>query len=106
MWISGSGRADIIVRAVNPIDRIVVTAYSPIHTVFTVSAGRGPVTVTLAPQGRATFEVAATSVRGLNGYACLLSAHSSDGFTPHLLDPASPDGRNLGVMINFTVVDR
>jgi hypothetical protein len=103
MWISGSGRADIIVRAVNPIDKIIVTAYSPIRTTFTVSGGRGPVTVALEPQGRVTFEVEATSVRGLHGYACLMSARSTGGFTPHLLDPASIDSRNLGVMMNFTV---
>jgi len=103
MWISGTGRADIIVRAVDPIERIKVSAYSPIGTTFTVSAGRAPVTMAIAPQGRVTFDVEATSVHGLNGYACLLSARSSAGFTPHLVDPASPDARNLGVMMNFTV---
>ena len=35
-----------------------------------------------------------------------LSARSSDGFTPHLLDRASPDSRNLGAMLNFTVAHR
>lgn len=103
MWISGTGRADIIVRALPPIARLLVTAYSPIHTTLTVSAGASPVTVTLSPQSHVTVELDATSVRGLNGYACLLSARSSDGFTPHLIDPASPDYRNLGVMINFKV---
>jgi Glycosyltransferase family 87 len=106
MWISGGGRADIIVRAVDPIERFTITAYSPIRTTLTVSAGAAPVSVSLAPQGHATFDVDATSVRGLNGYASLLSARSSDGFTPRLLDPASPDGRNLGVMINFRVTRR
>jgi hypothetical protein len=106
MWISGSGRADIIVRAVDRIERFTITAYSPIRTTLTVSAGAAGVAVNLAPQGRATFDVDATSVRGLNGYASLLSARSSDGFTPHLLDPSTPDARNLGVMINFRVTRR
>ena len=106
MWISGGGRADIIVRAVEPIDRVIITAYSPIRTTVTVSAGAAPVSVTIAAKDRATFEVEATSVHGLNGYASLLSARSSDGFTPHLLDPASSDSRNLGAMLNFTVAHR
>jgi len=106
MWISGGGRADIIVRAVEPIDRVIITAYSPIRTTVTVSAGAAPVSVTIAAKDRATFEVEATSVHGLNGYASLLSARSSDGFTPHLLDPPSSDSRNLGAMLNFTVAHR
>ena len=62
--------------------------------------------VLLERTSRVTFDVAATSVRGLHGYACLLSARSSDAFTPHLLDPASPDARNLGVQMNFRVVPK
>jgi len=34
----------------------------------------------------------------------LLSAQSSEGFTPHLQDSASTDYRNLGVLLRFTAV--
>jgi hypothetical protein len=103
MWVAATGRADILVRAVDPIDRLFVTVYSPIRTTFTVSAGRSPVTVTITPDARQTFTLDATSIRGQSGYVCLLSARSSDGFTPHLRDPRSVDSRYLGVQMNLAL---
>src|SRR5262249_57505456 len=35
MWVSGAGRADVIVRAAWPIDHLEVEVESPIHTVGT-----------------------------------------------------------------------
>jgi len=82
-----------------------MTARSPIRTTFTVSAG-GETKVVLLDGGKpVTFDLPISSVRGLESYAFLLSLQSSDGFTPHLLDPASRDFRNLGVLITFDAVN-
>jgi hypothetical protein len=82
-----------------------MTVRSPIRTVFTVSAGAGTKVVSLEPGKPVTFDVPTSSVRGLQSYALLLSVQSSEGFTPHLLDPSSRDARNLGVLMTFTAVE-
>jgi hypothetical protein len=104
MWVTGGRRADIIVRTEDPMDHLAVSAESPIATVLTVSIGADVVTVPLAPQRTATFTVRARGVRGLQSYAYLLSARSSEGFTPHLRDAASTDFRNLGALLRFRAV--
>jgi hypothetical protein len=105
MWIAGTGRADIIVRTVDPIDHFIVTAKSPIRTVFTVSAGAGTSTVQIEPGTPKIFTLAAAGgVRGHDGYALLLTAQSSEGFTPRLQDPGARDDRNLGVQMHLQVV--
>jgi hypothetical protein len=101
MWISGSGRTDIIVRTVKPIGRLTVEMQSPIHTTVTVAVGSTPVTVALEPQKIVTVEVPASGVRGFQGYAYLMTARSSDGFVPHLMDYANMDYRNLGAQLRF-----
>jgi hypothetical protein len=101
MWISGAGRADIIVKTEEPVRRFAMTARSPIPTTLTISAGAGRTVVPLVPDKEVSFELPASGVRGYESYECLLSAQSSDGFIPHLNDPASSDGRNLGVLLNF-----
>jgi hypothetical protein len=106
MWISGSGRAEIIVRTVNPVGHFRITAGSPIRSTFTVSAGAGSRTVQIEAGGpRLVFDVpVGAGVRGLNGYAYLLKAWSTDGFTPRLRDPNSTDDRNLGVQMHLQAV--
>jgi len=104
VWVSGSGRSDIILRTEGPLDHLKMTAESPIRTVLTVSAGGPVTTVPIVPGQVASFDVPASGVRGLRSYAYLLSARSSAGFTAHLLVPTSDDKRNLGVMIRFTAV--
>jgi hypothetical protein len=104
IWVSGSGRADIIVRADFPIERLQVEAESPIRTTLTLTAGGAPVTVPLEPHQPASVSVPASGVRGWRDYDYLLTARSSDGFIPHLVDPASADGRNLGAQIRFTPI--
>ena len=104
VWIAGDGRADILVRCEWPIGHLRITAESPIRTTFTVSMGAAESQVTILPGRPQTLDVPASGVRGLNSYAYLLSAQSSDAFTPALRDPASTDPRNLGVMIRFTAV--
>jgi hypothetical protein len=106
MWVSGAGRADIIVRSVDPIEHLSVEAHSPIRTILTVSMGAGAVSVPIEPGRISAFEVPASGVRGFQGYAYLLTARSSEGFVPHLMDPQSRDYRNLGAQMRFSAVTR
>jgi hypothetical protein len=104
VWVSGSGRSDIIMRTETQLDHLKMTAQSPIATTFTVSAGGPVLTVPIAAGQIASFDVPAAGVKGQKSYAYLLSVQSSHGFTEHLRVPASTDMRNLGVMMRFTAV--
>lgn len=106
IWISGEGRADMLVRCEWPIDHLMLTAVSPIRTTFIVSMGAGDVRVPLEPGKASSVAVPASGVRDLRSYAYLLSARSTEGFTPHLLDPSNDDKRNLGVLMRFTAVPK
>lgn len=106
VWIAGDGRADILVRCDWPIDHLTVTARSPVQTTFIVAMGAAEARVPLAPGKPVTFDVPASGVRDLRSYAYLLTARSTAGFTPHLLDPANDDNRNLGVLMQFKAVPR
>jgi hypothetical protein len=105
IWVSGAGRSEILLRSDKRLDHLRMTVRSPIRTVFTVSAGAGTSVVSVEPGKPVTFDVPTSSVRGLDSYALLLSVQSSEGFTPHLLDPSSRDPRNLGVLMTFTAVE-
>ena len=87
IWISGSGRADIIVRTPWPLDRLEMEGESPIATVVTVALGAEPVTVQMAPGKVYTFNVNAKGVHGFGDYNYLLTTVSTDGFIPHLMEP-------------------
>ncbi len=102
IWIAGDGRADILVRSEWPIDHLTITAGSPIATQFIVSMGGRQSRIAMVPGKTVTFELPASGVRDYNSYAYLLSARSTEAFTPHLQEPASNDHRNLGVQITFT----
>lgn len=104
MWVSGGGRADIIVRADYPIDAVQVDAESPIPTTLTMSMGGKRVSVAVGPKKPARFRLEASGVRGWRDFDYLMSASSSDGFIPRLQDPTGTvtDGRNLGVLMRFT----
>jgi hypothetical protein len=104
VWISGGGRADMLVRCEWPIDHLRITAESPIRTVFIVSGGGAESRVALMPGVPTVLDVPMAGVRDLNSHAYLLSAQSTDGFTPALIDPTSTDYRNLGVLMRFTAV--
>jgi hypothetical protein len=106
IWVAGDGRADIIVRSEWPIDHLTITAESPIATHFIVSLGGGESDIAIAPGKPVTFDVAASGVRALRSYAYLLSARSTEAFTPTLQDPAATDPRNLSVLMTFTAVPR
>ena len=105
IWVSGAGRSDILLRSDRRLDHLRMTVRSPIHTVFTVSAGARTSVVSLEPGKPVSFDVPASGVRGLESFALLLSVQSSQGFTPHLLDPGSRDFRNLGVLMTFTAIE-
>jgi hypothetical protein len=105
MWISGAGRAEILIRVVDPLDHLVVEAASPITTAVSISLGADDVQLELKPNAPVTFDVAAPrGVRERFGYAYLLRARSSEGFVPHVLNAASPDYRNLGAQLRFRAV--
>jgi hypothetical protein len=105
MWIGGDGRAEIIVRTVDPVQRLRVSAFSPIRTVLTVSAGAEQSVVQILPRTRTTFDVpTGGSVRGASGWSFVLSAQSSEGFTPRLQDASLKDDRNLGVQLQLKAI--
>jgi len=102
MWVSGGGRADIVVRTEGEVDHLAVEAESPIRTVLTVSMGAADIRVPLQPRTVTTFELpVGAGVRYRDGYVYLMSAESSDGFVPHVRDPQSADYRNLGALMRF-----
>ena len=105
MWVSGAGRAEIILRAERPVRHLAVEAESPIPTTLTITLGGDAVTTTLLPRKPVAFEVpAGNPVPGRYGDSVyLLTTHSSDGFVPHLVD-GSPDYRNLGALVRFRAV--
>jgi hypothetical protein len=105
-WLAGDGRADIIVRCEWPIDHLRVTAASPIPTTVIMSLGSGQSTARVTPSVPATFDVPASGIRDEHSWAYLLSAQSTEGFTPHLRDSGSNDPRNLGAMIRFVAVPK
>jgi len=106
MWVAGGGRADIILRSENALDHLLITSESPIPTVFTIECGTSSHTVSLLPGKPVDFALPVAGVRGLNSYAYLLSAQSSDGFVPQVRDRNSTDGRNLGVLVRFQAVEK
>ena len=104
VWVSGMGRADIIVRANQQIDHLAMSAESPIRTVLRVKMGGRPISVPLEPGQMAKFNLPARGVRELYGYAYLLSATSSEGFVPALHEPSSSDQRHLSALLRFSAV--
>jgi hypothetical protein len=106
VWIAGDGRADILMRCDWPIGHLVVTAESPIRTVFIASAGSSEVATTLERNTPVTFNLPVSGVHDDHAYVYLLTARSTEAFTPHLLDPKSDDNRNLGVKMRFIAVPK
>ena len=106
VWIAGDGRADIVVRCEWEIDRLEMTLSSPVPTTFIASMGAGERSVRLQPNQTATMTLPAAGVRDLRSYAYLLSARSTEGFVPHLRNPASDDKRNLGVLMQFKAIPK
>jgi hypothetical protein len=105
MWISGSGRAEIILRAERPVRHLFIEAESPIRTTVTIALGGDEVSAVVEPRKVTTFVVPAGSpVAGRYGDSVyLMTTHSSDGFVPHLVN-GSADYRNLGALLRFRAV--
>ena len=104
VWIAGDGRADMIMRSDWAIDHLQMTLESRVPTVFIVSAGSTQIRVPVTPDKPVTVDVPASGVHDLSGYAYLLSARSTEGFTEHLRNAESKDYRNLGVLMRFTAI--
>ena len=104
VWVSGAGRADIIVRTEAPFRALAIEADSPIATDLIVSVGGRPVTARLLPGKTATFSVPASGVGGWRDFSALLSVRSTRGFVPRMVDASSNDGRNLGANLRFQPV--
>jgi hypothetical protein len=106
MWVSADGRADIIVRSVDPIDYLAVDARSPIRTALTLSLGAGEIHVPLQPEVRAFVNVPAPAgIRGTSGYVYLMTASATDGFVPHTRI-GNGDYRNLAAQVRFRPVPK
>ena len=58
----------------------------------------------MEPKKIYTFGVKAAGVRGFGDYNYLMTTHSTEGFVPHLLEPANMDYRNLGAQLRFRPV--
>ncbi len=101
MWVAGTGRADVIVRTDFPFSAMAIEADSPIATRLTVSMGGKAQTVSLEPGKRVSFTVPASGVGGWRDFNYLMSATSSSGFVPRLLDASSTDSRFLGANLKF-----
>lgn len=101
LWISGSGRTNIIVRSAWPIESLEMEAESPIRTTLSVSVGAESVTTSIEPGTVSRFTIRASGVHGFNDYNYLMEARSTEAFVPHLLEPANMDFRNLGVQLRF-----
>jgi hypothetical protein len=104
MWVSGLGRADIIVRAVNPIQYLSIEAQAPVANTLSVSLGGETVNVSLRPHEVVRFEVPGAGVRDQFGYAYLMTVRASQGVVPHAMNPESSDYRNLGAQLRFSPV--
>lgn len=101
IWISGSGRADIIVRSAWPVDHLEMEVESEITTVLTAAAGADAVTRTIVPKQVQKFDLKTSGVRGFGDYDYLLSVRSTGGFIPHLMNTNNGDYRNLSAQIRF-----
>jgi hypothetical protein len=108
LWVEGSARADIIVSSTRPIDHLAVEAESPITTRLTIAMGAQPLSVMLEVGATTRFDLPAAGIRGrrlaLEDFVYLLTASSTNGFTPHLFYPGSGDYRYLGARLRFKAI--
>ena len=102
--IDDIGRADIIVRCAEPVYHFAVGVESPIPTVFTVSAGAAEKSINLQPNTPVQFMLPADGIQDVRSYAYLVSARSSEGYIPRLMEPGSTDARNLGAKMTLQAI--
>jgi len=108
IWIDGGAHTEMIVSSPTPIDHIAVEVESPVTTEVTMAMGGSPISVTLEGGTPARFALPARGVQGrrlaLRDFLYLLTAASTNGFTPHLMYPGSSDSRYLGARFRFMPV--
>jgi len=107
--------AQIVIQFNEPVNAVKLSGVSlsgggaTVNASQTLSNGNQMLTLVplapLSPGTAAFFNVPTYGARGLQSYAYLLSARSSEGFIPHLQDPTSQDFRNLGALLHFTAVE-
>lgn len=101
VWIAGKSRSDIIVRTDVALAVLEVTLEAPIRNRVTIDAGRGAETVEVEPGRSVTVIVDAGGVSTRQGWACVLTVRTEEGFVPRLLSPDSDDPRFLGVAVKL-----
>ena len=106
MWISSSGRAEIIVRAYRPASLLLLTLTAPRTTTATVEAGGDRRDVTIQPDSIVQLVMRPSWVLSPSGsHACVLSFEVERGFVPRLTTPDSTDTRVLGVLVQKLTVE-
>src|SRR5690606_38797849 len=104
IWIRGGARAEIVVRSVERMGALRVTLRSRVPNVVTLSARAGRERVEVDPREQVVVTVRADDAYSRNARACLLSIEAAEGVVPRLVDPASADGRFLGVEVEIVGV--
>lgn len=110
-WIRGESTAQLLIKTDKPYARmqIRVTA-GPVAAASSVTLGGRTVDLTLAPNQSAIAQVDLgpgfpyKDLRDTPAYVWVMSVSSSSGFFPKLFDPASMDGRYLGVRVEPLIV--
>jgi hypothetical protein len=104
IWTRGGACAQMVARTSEPISALQVTAHSPLLNSITVRAGGSTRRATIRPGESVllSLPVEGSYSRGAHGY--LWSICTERGFVPRLSDPASTDGRFLGVQMRLGVL--
>lgn len=103
-WVAGRADSEIVVRAGERLQGLMLTVHSPQPNVVHVDAGAGRQTLTLARGETTRLFLPAASKLSRGGFAFVVSARTERGFVPHLEDPASGDERFLGVDVKIAGV--
>jgi hypothetical protein len=100
IWTKGQARADIIVRTGDALSAVRLDVNSPVQQRVRVDGGAGTQEVDMRAQTQTSIVLPVSGVYARQGYSYLISVRADRGFIPRFLDPASQDGRFLGVQIN------
>ena len=101
MWVRGESRAELVVRSAEPLSALRFTLAAPISNAaeVRVEAQRRTVDVHAGQAVVVTMPVKGAYSRGAHAYHVKVTARR--GFVPRLQDPASADGRFLGVQLQI-----
>jgi hypothetical protein len=101
IWVAAGARTQIIVRTGEPLDRFTLTLRTIVPNRVRVRAGAAAREAALEPGAVTTLGVPARGVASRGTYAYLLEVTARTGAVPALVDPASRDGRPLGVLVQI-----